>query len=54
MELFGDDVSKHTGRPNHTDNHAENGLDTVGLLAQLQDPTVAGSVARADLVTVTM
>ena len=54
VELFGDDMSKHNGRPNHTDNYAENGLDTVGLLAQLQDPTVAGSVARADLVTVTI
>jgi lysophospholipase L1-like esterase len=54
VELFGDDMSKHNGQPNHTDNYAENGLDTVGLLAQLQDPTVAGSVARADLVTVTI
>lgn len=54
VELFGHDVSRHTGRPNHTDNYARNGLDTAGLLAQLQDPTVAQGVAHADLVTVTI
>jgi lysophospholipase L1-like esterase len=54
VQLFGDDVGQHTGRPNHTDNYARNGLDTAGLLAQLEDPAVAGAVARADLVTVTI
>ena len=52
--LFGDDVGQHTGRPNHTDNYARNGLDTTGLLAQLKDPGVAEGVAHADLVTVTI
>ena len=52
--LFGDDVGQHTGRPNHTDNYARNGLDTAGLLAQLKDPGVAEGVAHADLVTVTI
>ena len=52
--LYGQDVSRHTGRPNHTDNYAHNGLDTAGLLAQLQDPAVAQALARADLVTVTI
>jgi lysophospholipase L1-like esterase len=54
VELFGHDVGQHTGRPNHTDNDARNALDTAGLLAQLQDPTVAKEVAHADLVTVTI
>jgi lysophospholipase L1-like esterase len=54
VELFGHDVAQHTGRPNHTDNYARNGLDTAGLLAQLKDPAVAQAVARADLVTVTI
>ena len=36
VQLFGDDVQRHTGRPNHTDNFARNGLDTAGLLAQLK------------------
>jgi len=54
VELFGDDVEQHTGRPNHTDNYARNGLDTAGLLAQLKGPVVAEGVAHADLVTVTI
>jgi lysophospholipase L1-like esterase len=54
VELFGDDVEHHTGRPNYTDNFARDGLDTLGLLAQLKDPAVAEAVARADLVTVTI
>lgn len=54
VELFGDDVARHTGRPNHTDNFARNGLDTAGLLEQLNEPAVANAVARADLVTVTI
>jgi lysophospholipase L1-like esterase len=54
VELFGHNVSRHTGRPNHTDNYARSGLDTAGLLAQLQDPGVAEGVAHADLVTVTI
>jgi lysophospholipase L1-like esterase len=54
VELFGDDVARHTGRPNHTDNFARNGLDTAGLLEQLNEPAVANAVAYADLVTVTI
>ena len=54
VQLFGHNLGKHTGRPNHTDNYARNGLDTTGLLAQLQDPGVAEVVAHADLVTVTI
>jgi lysophospholipase L1-like esterase len=54
VQLLGDDVRRHTGRPNHTDNFARNGLDTAGLLAQLKDPAVATAVAHADLVTVTI
>ena len=54
VELFGDDVGQHTGRPNHTDNYAQGGLDTAGLLAQLKEPVVAEGVAHADLVTVTI
>lgn len=54
VELFGHDLGQHTGRPNHTDNYARDGLDTAGLLAQLQDPAVADGVAQADLVTVTI
>ena len=54
VELFGHDVEQHTGRPDHTDNFARNGLDTAGLLAQLKDPPVAEGVAHADLVTVTI
>jgi lysophospholipase L1-like esterase len=54
VQLLGDDLQRHTGRPNHTDNFARNGLDTAGLLAQLKDPAVAAAVAHADLVTVTI
>jgi lysophospholipase L1-like esterase len=54
VQLLGDDVQRHTGRPNHTDNFARNGLDTAGLLAQLKDPAVANGVAHGDLVTVTI
>ena len=54
VELFGHNLRQHTGRPNHTDNYARNGLDTAGLLTQLRDPEVAEGVAHADLVTVTI
>src|SRR5919197_5883216 len=27
VQLFGNDVGRHTGQPNHTDNYARNGLD---------------------------
>ena len=54
VELLGRNLGQHTGRPNHTDNYARNGLDTTGLLTQLQDPGVAEGVAHADLVTVTI
>ena len=54
VQLFGHNLGQHTGRPNHTDNYARNGLDTAGLLTQLQDPGVAEVVAHADLVTVTI
>jgi lysophospholipase L1-like esterase len=52
--LFGDDVQHHTGRPNQTDNFAKNGLDTQGLLNQLDTRDVASAVSHADLITVTI
>lgn len=54
VELFGTDVQRHTGRPNATDNLAQNGLDTEGLLHQLDESRVADAVSRADLLTVTI
>ena len=54
VTIFGDDIRRHTGRPGVTENLARNGLDTEGLLRQLDDPAVQRTVAGADLLTVTI
>jgi lysophospholipase L1-like esterase len=54
VTLYGDEVSRHTGRPNRTDNFAVNGLTTSGLITQLENRDVADAVSRADLLTLTI
>lgn len=54
VTLFGDDVERHSGRPNVTDNLAQSGLQTTGLLDQLQERRAGDAVSGADLVTVTI
>jgi lysophospholipase L1-like esterase len=54
VTIYGDDVQRHTGSPNQTDNFAKNGLDTAGLMRQLGDKSVADAVSHADLLTLTI
>jgi lysophospholipase L1-like esterase len=54
VQLYGDRVASATGLPARIENFAVGGLDSSGLLRQLQGGLVAAEVARADLVTVTI
>jgi lysophospholipase L1-like esterase len=52
--LYGPLLSRRTASPVTVENHGVSGLDTAGLLAQIQQPEVAGAVRSADVVLVTI
>lgn len=53
-DLYGSLLGRRTGASVGVTNEAVNGLDTLGLLAQLQQPRVSAAVGRADVVLVTI
>ncbi len=53
-DLYGSLLTQRTGASVEVTNEAVNGLDTRGLLAQLQRTHVATAVSRADVVLVTI
>lgn len=53
-ELYGELLARRTGASVRVTNEAVNGLESAGLLAQLQEPEVSAAVARADVVLVTI
>ena len=53
-ELYGRQLSRRTGASVTVTNEAVNGLDTEGLLTQLQQPQVSEEVSRADVVLLTI
>ena len=54
VELVAGAIENRSGRPVRAENLAQGGLTTSDVLAQLQDPGVAASVAHADVVLVTV
>lgn len=53
-DLYGSLLGRRTGASVAVSNEAVNGLDTLGLLAQLQQPHVSAAVGGADVVLVTI
>jgi lysophospholipase L1-like esterase len=51
---YGSMLSQRTGRPVTVDNEAVGGLDTSGLLVQLQQPGIEAAVRGADVVLLTI
>lgn len=53
-QAYGALLARRTGAPVTVTNEAVGGLDTAGVLAQLEQPLVASDVRRADVVLVTI
>lgn len=53
-DLYGALLRRRTGTSVAVANEAVNGLDTLGLVAQLQQPQVSAAVGRSDVVLVTI